>query len=159
MRNVIILAQWIFAVFVAIASYLCSLILFAVLFGRLQGLPWGAQSPPDFHSPLNPIVFWVAADIMVYLPLVVASYLGAIAAPRSQLRAASIVIPCLVFLLISFGPSLWTGRWGTSIQFLLEAGAACAIAAAFLYFRWKRQASSKSPMQNAPLMAGLGAEP
>jgi hypothetical protein len=159
MRNLKSIAQWMFAVFVAIASWLCSFLLLALLFGRLQGAPWGAKVPPDFQSPLNPIVFWIAAKIMVYLPLVVASYLGAIAAPRSQLRSASIVFPCLVFSLFFIVPSLGTGRWGASIQVLLEAGAACAIAAGLLYFRWKRQDSRISSAQNSPLMAGQSTEP
>jgi hypothetical protein len=160
MRNVKSIAQWMFAVFVAIASWFCLFLLLALLYGRLQGAPWGAKLPPGFHSTWNPIVLRIAVDTMLYLPLVVASYLGGIAAPKSQLRAASFVFPCLVCSLFFIAPSLVTGKWGTSIQALLETGSACAIAAALLHFRWKRRGSSGiSSVQSAPLTAVQGIEP
>jgi hypothetical protein len=91
---------------------------------------------------MNPIVFWIDAHLIVALPLFVASYLGGIAAPKSQLGAASIVVPVLALLLINIGPSLGTGRWGTSILPLLEEATGCAAAAVLLYFKWKRHAGA-----------------
>jgi hypothetical protein len=64
---------------------------------------------------MNPTVFWIDTHLILALPMFVASYLGGIAAPKSQLRVASIVVPVLALLLINTGPSLGTGRWGTSI--------------------------------------------
>jgi hypothetical protein len=145
MKRIKIIARWIFAVFVAIASYFCSLVLLALLLSRMQGLPFGTKAPPDFQSPLNPTVFLILGNFMVLFPLVIASYLGAIAVPKAHLRAASIIFPFLVFLLIYIGPSLGSGKWTTSILSLLLNGAACTVAAVFLYFRWKRRASVRIP--------------
>jgi hypothetical protein len=160
MRNVKSIAQWMLAVFVAIASWLCSFLLLALIYGRLQGAPWGAKLPPGFHSTWNPMTLRMAVDTMVYLPLFVASYLGGITTPKSQLRVASIVFPCFVCSFSFIAPSLVTGKWGISIQALLEAAGACAIAAALLYFSWKRRGSSAtSSPQSVPLMAEQATEP
>jgi hypothetical protein len=159
MRKIEIIAQWIFASFMAVVSFLCSLFLLTFLFLELLGLPIGTKPPPDFHSSLSPTVFWVIATSMLLIPLFVASYVGAITAPNSQLRLASVVFPFSTFLFINIVPSLGRGNQSFSIEYFLETGASCTIAGVCLYFRWKRQLSKRTATKNVSLAAGPRIEP
>ena len=142
MRHGEIIAQWMFAAFMAAVSFFCSLFLLALLFLELDGLPVGAKPPPDFHSSLSPTMVWIVVTSMLLVPLFVASYVGAITVPNSQLRLASVVFPLSIFL-IDIVPSLGRAHQGFGIENLLETGASCAMAAVCLHFRWKRQQSRR----------------
>jgi hypothetical protein len=153
MRNIEIIGQWIFALFMAVVSFFCSIFLLVFLSLKLDGLSIGTKLPPDFHSSLNPTMFWIIAASMIPVPLIVASYVGAITAPNSQLGFASIVFPLSVFL---FANIPFSGRANQrfDIKFVLESGASCAIAAVCLYFKWKRQQSKRNAMENVGPTAG-----
>ena len=159
MRKIEIIVQWIFAFFMAVVSYCCSLFLFVFLFLELLGLPIGTQPPPDFHPNVDPTIFWIAVTSMMDVPLFAASYVGGITVPNSQLRLGSIVFPFSTFLAINILPSLGRANQSFHVGYFLETGASCAIAAGCLYFRWKRRQSKRSTTENVVLTTGPVIEP
>jgi hypothetical protein len=154
MRNMEIIGQWIFALFMTVVSFFFSLFLLAFFLLKLDGLPIETKPPPDFHSSLNPTIFWIIAASMMFVPLIVASYVGATTAPNSQLGFASIVFPLSVFLFANMIPSSGRVNQSFDIKYVLETGASCAIAAVCLYFRWKRQQLKRNAMGNVGPIAG-----
>jgi hypothetical protein len=155
MRYIEIVVQWMFALFMAVVAFFGTLLLLVFLLLELEGLPIGTKPPPDFHSSLNPTLLWMIATSILLVPLFVASYVGAITAPNSRSGLASIVFPLSVFLLFNL-PYSARANHRFNIDSFLGSGAVCAIAAACLYFRWKRQQSRRNTAANASLAAGSG---
>jgi hypothetical protein len=137
-------AHWLFAIFMTVISYFATLILLAFVLVKLEGIPIGSQIPPGFHPRLSPIVFGAIAYGVMFLPMTIASYVGAATAPKSQLRVACIVFPFFVFLAVSIVPYLSGRSNSNSIIYLMEMGASCAVGGGLLYLRWKHHKSRKT---------------
>jgi hypothetical protein len=137
-------AAWILAIFLTIISYVGMFFLSLFAFLKLQGLPFGTQPPPDFESPpLNPTLFGLLLDSMIVLPLMVASYVGVITAPKPQRNIACFVFPLSLFLVENI--ALLSGKnHQISMRILIETGGGGAVVGAFLYFRWRRQKARKA---------------
>src|SRR5262249_49847878 len=89
-------------------------------------------------------VGWIVAPSMIVIPTIVASYVGAITVPNSQLKIASVVFPSLIFLTVNIVFALGKASQDLYFQTLLETGAGCLIAAMWLYLRWTRQLLGES---------------
>lgn len=149
MKNIEILFQWIFALFMAVVSLCFSF--FGVIFLGLK--------LQEFLMGLGLQAGWVIAPSMTVIPAIVGSYVGAITAPNSQLKIASIVFPSSVFLIMNIVLSSGKGSQSLYIQNFLETGAGCMIAATCLYVRWKRQLSRRIAKDGARLTAGARIDP
>jgi hypothetical protein len=146
------IVQWLFAVFMAIVSAFGALVAMVFLFLLVLGIPIGTKPPLEVHPDVNPTIFWILVTSMFVLPLFVASYVGAITVPNSQLWLAAIIFPLSTFLLINVYFSLGVKSRGVNPEIVLETAAGCAAAAACLYFRWKRRQSKRKPTENTPEM-------
>lgn len=134
-----IVGQWMFAVFMAIVTF-CLSFYGVIFFGlKLQ----------QFFMDLGLQIGWLVATSMIVIPALVAPYVGAITAPNSQLKIASIVFPSSFFLIMNIVLSpAKGGRQGSYLQNFLEIGAGCLIAAFCLYVRRKRQLSKRIAKEN-----------
>jgi hypothetical protein len=122
----------------SIVSYFISLLFFAFIIARLGRPSIEAQTPTGVHSISNPVFIFVAF-CAIFLPLMIASFVGAITAPNPQRRVAGVVFPALVFLVINLVTYLGAANHKPNVNFLLESAASCAVVGIFLYFKWKRQ--------------------
>lgn len=132
-------AHWALAAFMAAVAYLASMALGVFLTLKLLGLQVGVQAPSDFQPPIGTLGMAVLAGIMFFVPLAVATFVGAMTAPFAQRRLAAIAFPVLVFAVITW--MTHTGHHGLDVRRLLGTMASCAAPGGLVYIRWRRHQS------------------
>jgi hypothetical protein len=133
-------AHWALAVCMAAIAYLVSLVLCGFLGFKLLGLQVGVQPSADLHSQIGITGMIILGFIAMFVPLAVATFVGAMTAPFAQRGLAAVVFPVLVFtammiLLMNGGPH----HHGLNTAVLLGTAASCAGPGGLVYVRWRRQ--------------------
>jgi hypothetical protein len=131
--------HWAFAAFVAIVAYFAAMALGAFLTLKLVGLQVGVHPPADFQPQIGTAGITLLAGILLFAPLALATFVGAMTAPFAQRGLAAVVFPVLVFAAMTW--MTHAGHHGLAIATLLETAASCAVPGGLVFIRWQRQQS------------------
>jgi hypothetical protein len=131
--------HWAFAAFMATVAYFGAMVLGALLTLKLLGLQVGIQPPADFQPQIGTTGLTLLVGILLFVPLALATFVGAMTAPFAQRGLAAVVFPVLVFAAITWMTR--AGPHGLAFVALLETAASCAVPGSLVFIRWRRQRS------------------
>jgi hypothetical protein len=134
-------AHWVFAAFMAAVAWFVCMVLGAFLTVKLMGLQVGVQPPVGFQPQIGTAGMTVLFGIILFAPLTVATFVGAMTAPFAQRGIAAIVFPVLVLAAVILMTYAGPQHHGPDFVMLLEMATSCAVPGGLVYIRRRRQQS------------------